>query len=86
MTVLHVLYQHASLLSNSVALLVVAMYYFFAIIGMEAFRYQVYPQCWYGYIHMHMQLQYRQQCNWYKFSIHTMCAEDEKRLSLMTEN
>ena len=30
----------------SVALLVVAMYYFFAIIGMEAFRYQVYPQCW----------------------------------------
>ena len=53
MTVLHALYQHASLLSNSVALLVVAMYYFFAIIGMEAFRYQVYPQCWYGYIHMH---------------------------------
>ena len=46
-------YQYDSLLSNSVTLLVVAMYYFFAIIGMEAFRYQVYPQCWYGYIHMH---------------------------------
>ena len=28
------------------------MCYFFAIIGMEAFRYQVYPQCWYGYRHV----------------------------------
>jgi len=28
-------------------LLLVAIFYFFAIIGMEGFRYQVYPQCWY---------------------------------------
>jgi len=28
-------------------LLLVATFYFFAIIGMEGFRYQVYPQCWY---------------------------------------
>ena len=31
-------------------LLLVAIYYFFAIIGMEAFRFEVYPQCWYDMI------------------------------------
>jgi len=46
----------------SVMLLLVAIYYIFAVIGMEAFRYEVYPQCWYAiaYIYMHtcLQLQY----------------------------
>jgi len=32
----------------SVMLLLVAIYYVFAVIGMEAFRYEVYPQCWYA--------------------------------------
>jgi len=48
---LKLLYIHINKLclnNCSVLLLLVATFYFFAIIGMEAFRYQVYPQCWYG--------------------------------------
>ena len=40
--------MYTVLTNCSVVLLLVAIYYFFAIIGMEAFRFEVYPQCWYN--------------------------------------